>query len=1222
MTLGRLALGLLVFCAIARAEPVAHWDFGTGEISRLTPHGGVHRDQAGPRPPEFPDFSKGNTAVRFDGGGARYVLDDPGEGSEFDFTNGDSITLEGWVNVRELRNGENRYVIGKGRTHREGFPTTNQNWALRVREIDGMAHVSFLFATPDGAGGTPWHRWNTSDGFHPGTGWHHIAVSYTFGKPDSAVGWIDGKAFGGAWDMGGATDAPPVVDDDQIWIASSMGGNPASSFRGMIDEIAVHREIVPAVELAARFRREGPERIAPGGSNRAPDLGELPAGRVTLIVAEGLGSHTRWPGGMEQRATEVNRAVLPGFYLHRLPFRYDSWGVRASWKAPVLATLAADLELPPGQHEIITRTRGLSRLWVNGDRVLQTRPHSGSSDGHGPVLPLPEPPKPGLSVVAYGDHENSATITVPQDGRCRVILEAVVGGKNLRAEPGEMCVAIESPDGETFHLLSPAAETIAITGAEMARVRSASERRLDRLDSQTRHAAAASKDEFWNKRHAIAKQRAAQQTFAHDSIDAFLAAKIRRAIDAAEDDGPEAAAIFHSEVLPLLSQNCFRCHGEKSKGDLRLDSREAALLAGKSGQPAIVPGDLEASELIYRITTDDDGDRMPPKGGALGAGEVALLKVWIKGGAMWPAPPVPKRITGDVPAIGDAAFMRRAFLDTVGVPPTEAEARAFLDDGSREKRARLIDRLLADRRFADHWVSYWQDVLAENPNMLKPSLNNSGPFRWFLHEALRDNQPLDRMVTELIMLRGSEREGGSAGFGYAADNDSPFAAKSHIIGNTFLGIEMQCARCHDSPYHSTTQRDLYSLAAMLGRKDQTVPESSTVPASFFAKRGASESLVRVTLKPGEPVGPAWPFASETGVADSADLDGLATDPKDPRARLAALVTAPHNQRFAKVIVNRLWRQLIGAGIVEPLHDWEGKTASHPDLLDWLAAQLVANGYDQKHVLRLIMNSALYARAAVGENLDADADQRFFAAPERRRLRAEQVVDSLYAAAGKAMDVEELTFDPDGRRPAKTMISLGRPRRAWEFTSLSNERDRPSLALPRAQAVSDVLEAFGWSGSRQGPVHARDVSPNVLQPGVLANGTLSTWITRATDRSPLAELAIAARSPEALAESLFLRFLSRMPDSVERDAAAAALADGFPSRILSPGEIIPNKTPSPLQRVSWTNHLHADANRLKLVMEQRARDGDPPDPRLARGWRESYEDLIWSLVNHPEFVWIP
>src|SRR5690606_33541868 len=124
------------------------------------------------------------------------------------------------------------------------------------------------------------------------------------------------------------------------------------------------------------------------------------------------------------------------------------------------------------------------------------------------------------------------------------------------------------------------------------------------------------------------------------------------------------------------------------------------------------------------------------------------------------------------------------------------------------------------------------------------SLNSTGPFRWFLLEALRDRKPLDRLVTELIMMRGSPHEGGSAGFGLAAENDAPMAAKAHILASAFLGIELQCARCHDSPYHSTTQRDLYSLAAMLERKAVTVPGSSNVPAEFFDQTDR-EPLIQV-----------------------------------------------------------------------------------------------------------------------------------------------------------------------------------------------------------------------------------------------------------------------------------------------------------------------------------------------------------------------------------------
>jgi hypothetical protein len=368
--------------------------------------------------------------------------------------------------------------------------------------------------------------------------------------------------------------------------------------------------------------------------------------------------------------------------------------------------------------------------------------------------------------------------------------------------------------------------------------------------------------------------------------------------------------------------------------------------------------------------------------------------------------------------------------------------------------------------------------------------------------------------------------------------------------------------------------------------------------------------------------PAWPFAKVCGFGDSADVDSLLQNPGDTRERLAALITAPQNQRFAQVIVNRVWKRLIGAGFVEPVQDWEGHPPSHPELLEWLAREFVAHGYDLKHVVRLVLTSRIYQREATGRSLAATPEKRFFPAPERRRLTAEEVVDSLYAAAGKPMAVEELTFDPDSRQSSDTMISLGRPRRAWMFASLSNERDRPSLSLPRAQAVADVLEAFGWLGARQNPRTDRETDPNVLQPGVLANSLMSSWITRVSAGGGLAELAVTAQSPEALVDSVFLRFLTRLPTAQERARFAAALAPGFPGRLLPPSAVKPLPELQPLGKISWSNHLTPEATQVKIEMERRARAGDPPDPRLASEWRETFEDFVWAVINVPELVWIP
>jgi mono/diheme cytochrome c family protein len=577
--------------------------------------------------------------------------------------------------------------------------------------------------------------------------------------------------------------------------------------------------------------------------------------------------------------------------------------------------------------------------------------------------------------------------------------------------------------------------------------------------------------------------------------------KIARAVEATATSDPQVTQHFYNRILPILSENCFRCHGEKNKGNLRLHSRENALQAGDSELPAVVPGQPEASELLSQIRSG----AMPPTGNMLSNEQIEELSQWIRDGAPWPAPPVDEAAVAFVPMIDDFSFLRRAYLDTVGVPPTITESQDFLKSTSPDKRSQLIDQLLNDTRFADHWVSYWQDLLAENPTLLNQSIGSTGPFRWFLYESLRDHKPLDRMVTELILMRGNPDTGGSAGFGMSGESDSPLADKASILAGAFLGIDMQCARCHDSPYHSTTQRDLYSLAAMLERKSIQVPATSRVPDAFFEKKGR-ESLIRVTLAPHETIQPQWPFESINPAVNESDLALYLLDPSDLRERLAMLITSPQNSRFSKVLVNRIWKQLIGTGLVEPINDWEGHAPSHPELLDWLATELVKNQYDMRAVIRLIMTSQIYQRQAIVNNSGATPEQRYFAAPDRRRLTAEQIVDSLHKAMGREIDTEELTFIHDGQRTLGSRQTLGRPQRAWMFASLNNERDRPSLSLPRARTVTDVMQAFGWNGSRQKPINGRDTEPNVLQPGVLANGTLVTNLTRASLDSEVSQVA--------------------------------------------------------------------------------------------------------------------
>ncbi len=196
-----------------------------------------------------------------DGQGARVRIADSSGQANLDFTLGDAITIEAWIKVDKLAGGANVYVVGKGRTY-EAKQIENQNYALRLTGAGGEARPSFLFATQgeDDKEAT-YHRWTADRGFAPDGTWHHIAVSYRFGTPESIAGYVDGEKVKGKWDMGGATKAAPIVDDDAVWIGSSRGGDKGNSLTGAVDDLIIHRDIVPAKELQER-RRPSPNHLS------------------------------------------------------------------------------------------------------------------------------------------------------------------------------------------------------------------------------------------------------------------------------------------------------------------------------------------------------------------------------------------------------------------------------------------------------------------------------------------------------------------------------------------------------------------------------------------------------------------------------------------------------------------------------------------------------------------------------------------------------------------------------------------------------------------------------------------------------------------------------------------------------------------------------------------------------------------------------------------------
>ena len=1043
------------------------WDFDNS-LETFQKIGKVNFKQHGPRPPEFPDLSNNNFSVRLGGAGSRIVIKDPGENSFYDFSNGDEISITVWIKLEKFSN-HPAYIIGKGRTHNPGFTKDNQNWALRIVGENNLSKLSFLFST----GTNKWHRWTSKKGFDPHAGWHFVSFSYRFGKPESIRAWIDSIPTPGVWDINGPTTDPPITDNDEIWIGSSMGGNEGNSLTGWLDEISLSRKILDDNQVKKKFNRVGGPKVVKWEPPQMPNTGKIKSGQVLMQIFDGLNSFKSWPANLNRSSPNITWDQ-PAFILPRIPLAYDSWGIRSKWNAPLLLRMAADISLPAGKTSFLTRVRGISRLWVDGKEVVSTKPAAGRrTDGHNPVTPLATPPKANHRVKGYHQQESAGIVSLEKGGIKRIVFEQIVGGTNQRTETGETLIAIENKDGKLYHLLTPISDNMPVlNNREVIPVLKKTNGLLTQLDSKRRRKLSVSQDAIWEKRRAIqqdwlSKQPVSLKETEPNQIDKFISEKLLNLKKDSEEVDDLAVSAFH-----ILEQNCFRCHGnEKKKGGLDLTKRHTALLGGESEIPSIIPKDPMGSEIMARIFSKDEGLIMPPSGENLSREQIDVIGKWIQQGANWKS--VQHSVNLKVPSLSDDyAFIRRVYFDTLGLPPTPNEIRNFVSDQDPKKRAKMIDTLLTKDEVVDNWMGEWLDLLAENPSLLNQSLNSTGPFRWFIYESLVDRKPLDRMVTELILMRGDPVRGGSAGFGQAAENDAPFAAKAHIIASSFLGVEMECARCHDAPYHSSKQRDLFSLSAMLERKSVKVPASSRVPASFFEHKGR-KSLIEVTLKPNELISPEWSLQKFIDPKNSKSLEHLLNNKNDSREKLAMLVTSHENTRFAKVIVNRIWKRLMGAGIVEPAHDWEGNPPSHPELLNWLEVKLIESEYNPRAVYKLIMNSKSYQKKAVGKNSESNHMSRVFLSPDPRRLSAEQLVDAIHYSTNQEMDSETLTFVFDGGRPLKNRNTLGKPSRAWMMGTLNNSRDRPSLAKPKAQTIVNVMKAFGWTGTRQKPIHERE-----------------------------------------------------------------------------------------------------------------------------------------------------
>ena len=460
---------------------------------------------------------------------------------------------------------------------------------------------------------------------------------------------------------------------------------------------------------------------------------------------------------------------------------------------------------------------------------------------------------------------------------------------------------------------------------------------------------------------------------------------------------------FTHEVVPVLRKHCAKCHtGARKQGGFSFDTRNAMLKGGESG-PAVKPGDAAHSPLLDRITTADPDLQMPPEGARLSSGEVALLRRWIENGLSWEdgfafaksnyEPPLKPRDVAlpaaranrmhpvdrlvdahrdqpaPLPTISDREFARRVSLDLTGQLPTPEQLARFLKNPSANRRTELIDELLAnDIAYADHWLTFWNDLLRNDYTGTGFITGGRKQITTWLHAALAANKPYDQMVRELIAPT-PDSEGFIQGIRWRGEvsasqtNEIQFAQS---ISQSFLGINLKCASCHDSFIDRWKLNEAYGLAAIY----------ASAPMRVF----------RCDKPTGEVAQASWLFP-ELGQVDPAA-------PQPERLQqLARLMTHPDNGRLSRAIVNRLWHRLLGLGIVHPV-DAMNTEPRDSDLLDYLAFDFARQGYDLKRTLRLITTSATYQQQIPADR-SADGDNLQDLSPIPRRMTAEQFVDAVW-----------------------------------------------------------------------------------------------------------------------------------------------------------------------------------------------------------------------------------
>ena len=742
---------------------------------------------------------------------------------------------------------------------------------------------------------------------------------------------------------------------------------------------------------------------------------------------------------------------------------------------------------------------------------------------------------------------------------------------------------------------------------------------------------------------------------------------------------------FEKDILPVFYHHCFACHSEKQakpKGKLRLDSAEAI-----RGSDVIVAGKPDQSELLKRVSLPHtDEDVMPPlKGGAqpLNDGERAMLRQWIADGAKldsWVkfdhrgavASAVEATLAGlDVrqlsaevqkhvershaakgikpnAPVSDETFLRRVYLEVVGRIPSLAESTRFLESKAADKRGKLLDELLGSEGYVSHMFNWKADLLRVNTRIAQGQPGKL--YDDWVKDAVRSRMPYDEFVRQLVTASGYLWENGAVGF-YVRDLGMPLDHMSNLT-RIFLGTRIECAQCHDHPLEPITQKDFYQMVAFtfgvsnLGSPGGYSPDNVKQWPAIKAKLATmdkDESLAQAvsgTIAPmkrltqdtdkqlkfpdtyaydpalrGKPVEPRTLFGDEAVITDGAR-----------RKAFAEWLTSPRNPRFAKHIANRLWKRVMGAGLIEPVDSLSAlPNPEHAELLDFLTQTMVRLRFDERAFMAVLLNTRLYQSEAMRETPEPAA---VFAmrGPQLRRLSAEQIWDSHLVLLAQDIDERKSNYRLGGvldtQRLKKLTTMTADEIIAQARVNLAEHTRGRALSLRRAEQQKELAAAKARGDDKEvkrlTTLHAKENKAEAESDKEAApKETDPRW------KSLPPTFIRASETPLPLPLGHFLRQFGqsdrREIDAFSRDpntthslalmngelTTRALAEDSFLRRQLAASKAVGEQRTQLIYRAILVRSAKAEE-----IAEMAA---------LTKASATPEQDIIWALLNSPEFL---